>query len=98
MVAGTAQDQDAVGFDIPAVYFPTASVANDRLVFASARPEGVVVLAPYRLVRRAYMTPLDANEPIHPVSPPPDDAVLTLAREAAARLRATHGVTAEGTT
>jgi hypothetical protein len=86
MVTGTAQDQDAVGFDIPTVYFPDASIANNCLVFASAHPQRIAVLVPYRLVRRAFRTPLNESDPIFPVLPPSDDAVLTLAREAAARL------------
>ena len=55
------------------------------LVFAPGHPVGIALSVPYRLVKRAFVTPLDADDPVHPVSPPHDDAVLTLAREAAAR-------------
>jgi hypothetical protein len=89
---GTMQDQDAIGFDIPAVYFPDARIEDERLVFNSRQRhhEEITVRVPYCFVKRAFPRPVDATEAIRPYARPTNEEIQNTARCAVERLWAEH--------
>jgi hypothetical protein len=94
-ITGTMQDQNAIGFDIPAVYYPQARIEGECLVFDTPerRNQRIAVRVPYLFVKRAFPMPENQNDPIRPCSKPTSEEILNIAKAAADRLWAEHSVT-----